>query len=233
MVRNVKELQYVLNERLRDYAENLESIEPETLDWIDSFEKGAVFYDVGALSGPFSTYAAISADSKVVAFEPEAQNFAVLEMNHFLNRDKIRFPIISLNIALSDKSEIGKLYMARNVPGSTVKILDRPVIRMNEDIFQPGHVQYVIKEKLDDLIERYHLPKPNYIKIDVDGSEESILRGAKKTLSQNVNSLLIEILEPEGKSATIVKFLLDLGFKLYKKKQVEDYKGLFNCIFVK
>lgn len=231
-IRGINVLQHILNDRLKDYAENLEKIEPETLDWIDDFEKERVFYDIGALSGPFSTYAAIKADAKVVAFEPEAQNFAALEMNHYLNRDRINHPIISLNIALSNKNEIGKLFMVRNVAGATVKILDSPSRRMTGDLFDPGHVQYVLVDRLDDVIKRYKLPAPNYLKIDVDGAESNVVHGAEKTLKEkNVKSLLIELLEPNGKSSEIVNFLKSLGFYLVYKKQVEDYEGLYNCIF--
>lgn len=231
-LRDIQVVQYILNDRLRDYAENLEKIEPETLDWIDDFEKEMVFYDIGALSGPFSTYAAIKMGAKVIAFEPEAQNFAALEMNHFLNRTKIKHPIISLNIALSNKNEIGKLYMVRNVAGSTVKILDSPSRRMTGDLFEPGHIQYVMKEKLDDIIKRLNLPHPNYLKIDVDGAEKNVVYGAENTLKEKkVKSLLIELLDPNGKSLEIVTFLKSLGFNLSSKKQVEDYEGLYNCIF--
>jgi len=233
-IRDVEIIQYIINGHLRNYAENLEKIEPKTLDWIDNFEENSVFYDVGALSGPFSIYAALKTRVKVVAFEPEAQNFAALEMNHYLNRKRITHPIISLNIALSNLNELGKLYMSRNDAGSTVKILDKPVIRMNEDIFEPGHIQYVLKNRLDDLIESFSLPFPDYIKIDVDGSEEGVLKGAKKTLSRkNVKSVLIELLEPDGKSSHLVDELQNLDFILGSKEQVEDYVGLYNCIFKK
>lgn len=231
-IRGITVVQYILNDRLRDYAENLENIEPETLDWIDEFKTGMVFYDIGALSGPFTTYAAIKTGAKVVAFEPEAQNFAALEMNHYLNRSRISHPIISLNIALSNKNEIGKLYMVRNMAGSTVKILDRPSRRMTGELFEPGHIQYVIKERLDDVINRFNLPIPNYLKIDVDGAEKDVVYGSEKTLKdKNVKSLLIELLDPDGKSFEIVNFLKKLGFNLTEKKQVEDYEGLYNCIF--
>ena len=34
-----------------------EKKEPETLDWIDNFKKGEIFYDVGANIGVYSLYA--------------------------------------------------------------------------------------------------------------------------------------------------------------------------------
>jgi hypothetical protein len=61
------------------------------------------------------------------------------------------------------------------------------------------------------------IPIPNYIKIDVDGSEEDILKGAKRTLIHNdCRSILIEVnnlissLETEN-------FLNECGFKFSSK----------------
>src|SRR5881394_2354315 len=45
--------------------------EPETLEWIDDFRKGEVFWDVGANVGVFSLYAAFR-HATVYAFEPSA-----------------------------------------------------------------------------------------------------------------------------------------------------------------
>jgi FkbM family methyltransferase len=88
--------------------------------------------------------------------------------------------------------------------GSTVKILDRPSRRMTGELFEPGHIQYVIKERLDDVINRFNLPIPNYLKIDVDGAEKDVVYGSEKTLKdKNVKSLLIELLDPDGKSFSL------------------------------
>ena len=40
-----------------------------TLDWIDSIEKGSVFWDIGANVGLYGIYAAIKKDCIVYAFE--------------------------------------------------------------------------------------------------------------------------------------------------------------------
>jgi predicted RNA methylase len=56
----------------------LEHIEPELLDYIDSLPQGAIFYDIGASTGIYSVYAK-NYGLNVYAFEPEAQNFSLLE----------------------------------------------------------------------------------------------------------------------------------------------------------
>ena len=39
------------------------------------------------------------------------KNFALLEINHFLDNQNIKHPIVSLDLALYDKDELGKLYI--------------------------------------------------------------------------------------------------------------------------
>jgi FkbM family methyltransferase len=59
--------------------------EPETLDWIDSFEEKSVFWDIGANVGIFSIYAAKKKACNVVAFEPSVFNLEALARNIFIN----------------------------------------------------------------------------------------------------------------------------------------------------
>src|SRR5262245_4051303 len=58
---------------------------------------GAVFFDVGALYGFFSTWAATATSATVVAFEPGARYAAVLEHNLRLNGcDGVRVERVAL-----------------------------------------------------------------------------------------------------------------------------------------
>ena len=56
--------------------------------------------------------------------------------------------------------------------------------------------QLLLSYRLDDLIELFHLPYPQHIKIDVDGIEFSVLKGSQKTLGNSAcRSLMLEINE--------------------------------------
>jgi ribosomal protein L11 methylase PrmA len=62
--------------------------EPDTLDWIDThFKPGDTVYDIGANIGQYALYAAkrLNNDVVILAFEPEALNFAKLNRNIVLN----------------------------------------------------------------------------------------------------------------------------------------------------
>ena len=77
---------------------------------------------------------------------------------------------------------------------------------------------------MDDCIKLLHFEKPNYIKIDVDGIEHLILRGATNTL-ESVESILVEINDNFEKQAKDTqKYLTDAGFKL-KEKRYSKFNG--------
>jgi hypothetical protein len=54
--------------------------------------------------------------------------------------------------------------------------------------------QPVVLAPLDDLVERFGLPAPRHIKLDVDGGELAVLEGAARTLaSPSLATVLVEI----------------------------------------
>ena len=80
------------------------------------------------------------------------------------------------------------------------------------------------------MISEFGLPKPNYLKIDVDGLEPLVLKGATSTM-RNVETLLIEI-EKEVLSShkkELISFLDSLNFRC--EDEINDKKR--NYIFKK
>ena len=69
--------------------------EPETLEWIDTFDnnKEFIFWDIGANIGLYSIYASIKHKNvSVVSFEPSTSNLRILSRNVSINKlqDKIK-----------------------------------------------------------------------------------------------------------------------------------------------
>ena len=78
--------------------------------------------------------------------------------------------------------------------------------------------QSVLAFALDDLIRQFVLSPPTHIKLDVDGIELSILKGAEKTLaSPALRTVLVEILEGDAVSAEIVDRLKRSGLGVHSR----------------
>jgi FkbM family methyltransferase len=175
--------------------------EPETLAWMDDFEAGDVFYDVGAATGLFSIYAALRPDIAVYAFEPKATSFGVLVEHLALNElgDRV-FPLC---VALSDKTEATRLTLSAMAAGSGGNSVGGAPDQfgLTQSVFSQGALAY----RLDDLVATFRLPAPTQLKIDVDGIEGVILQGAPLTL-RAVKSVMIEV---EGRNAEEAAVRLD------------------------
>jgi FkbM family methyltransferase len=233
--RGVSILFSVANGRLRVWAERFEQIEPELLDLIDSLPQGTVFYDIGASIGLFALYAAQKRGCRVFAFEAEAQNYATLELNHFLNRDRLPAPLTAFNLALADEMGIGRIHIRAYGAGEHGKVLDQAVAQDTKKDFASAHVQTVLKMPLDRMIAELGLPVPEVVKIDVDGTEAAVLTGAEQTLANPaLRTVFIELsdLSQTGEAGILARH----GFRLDAKVPVVRlsggiYPGLFNCVY--
>jgi hypothetical protein len=84
--------------------------------------------------------------------------------------------------------------------------------------------QPVMMFRLDDLIERFALPLPNHIKLDVDGGELAVLDGASRTLgSPTLRSVLIEV--SSALSAAVTDVLDRHGLRLEWRTSVRNKAG--------
>jgi FkbM family methyltransferase len=214
-------------------AATLTTKEPDTVNWINSFGPDAVLYDVGANVGLYSLYAAM-AGARVMAFEPESQNYALLNRNIHLNGLQDR--ITALNIALGDSNRISHLYLSRFEAASALHNFDKAV-DYNKQPFVPAFKQGVIGARLDDLVEKYDLPRPTHIKIDVDGCERAVIDGATRSLQDRcVRSVLIELNDSLQTDREIVTVLEGVGYKVKNKLRSpllgdQSYASVYNYIF--
>ena len=98
--------------------------------------------------------------------------------------------------------------------------------------------QAVVIASIDQLIEDEIITPPKHIKIDVDGIEPKIIKGATKLLSSGkVESILIELVDQLPEHSEIIRALNAFGYehslKETEKNRVKDpyWKGLCNYIF--
>jgi FkbM family methyltransferase len=193
-------------------AVSLLTKEPDMIAWIDEYvREGDVFYDIGANVGIFSLYAAKKRGAKVIAFEPFAGNYVLLNRNIYLN--DLSDNVTALNIALHDKTILSHLNVSKFWAGKAGHSFVAPVGSRGKT-FEPNFLQGVIGMSCDDLIETFDLPFPTHIKIDVDGNEPFIFAGMEKTLADpRLNCVAIEINNDLPEHVNIVEQIKGNGFK--------------------
>ena len=192
--------------------------EPETLEWIDGFQKDKVFWDIGANIGLYSCYAAKKKECKVYAFEPSVFNLELLSRNIHINSLSEKITIVTN--PLSDVTDFKNFFITDKDWGGAFSIFGESL----DHYGKPSKKNYFYKTlgfSVDEMIKNMKFKQPNYIKMDVDGIEHLILKGSLDVL-KNAKSILIEVNKNYKKQSNdIEKYLSVSGFKLKKKKQIE------------
>jgi len=191
-------------------AQTLLTKEPDTIEWIERFEPGDVFWDIGANVGVYSLYAARAGKiSRVLAFEPSPWNFTALVRSAQLNGWSDR--IASYCLAVSDQTKLDTLHMKHAFFGSAQCSFGEPVDQWGGEL-DVAFEQASIGFSIDRFIEVFEPPFPNRIKIDVDGLDGAIAEGMRETvLDERVRSVLIEIDEARTGELDRVRKIMSAG----------------------
>jgi FkbM family methyltransferase len=184
--------------------------EPWTVRWIEGYLKpGEVLYDVGANVGAYTLVAALAApEARVVAFEPGPANFAALCANLELNAVSER--VTPIPLGLGDHPRSTSLDADASVPGASP--------RLGADAARGPRV---LVDRLDDVAERFDLPPPHHLKLDVDGAELEVLAGAERLLARgDAHSLMVEL--DRERDGVVVERLRASGFELAERHSGSD-----------
>lgn len=222
--------------KLMTYTRSLElcarmNYEPENLDFIDTIQPDKVMYDLGACEGRFSIYAA-QKGIRVVSFEPEAKNFCVFSQNIELNNipeDRLK----AFNYGVGEKKGKAVIKIGQPWEGGHQKVVDHGEIR-NDLNFNFSENQTIKLTSIDTFVEEGICSPPNYLKIDIDGSEMPFLLGAKKTLKSNdLKGIIFELNDLDPNFINIISILKVNGFVEDKRFNVPNEPNLYNIIFFK
>jgi FkbM family methyltransferase len=192
--------------------------EPWTVRWIEQHvTPGSVVYDIGANVGAYALIAAhhTGPTGRVVAIEPSYATFAHLCDNVVLN--ELSDIVIPVPLALGAVTARTRLHYNALTPGHARHSLDdqTPAPRTDRKIRASLHA---LATSLDDLIDLFELPAPHYMKIDVDGTELDVLRGAVRLLASPVlQSVMIEV--ENVHTDEIVGLFATAGFSVRERYQ--------------
>jgi FkbM family methyltransferase len=166
--------------------------EPETIAWIDWFDDGDVFFDVGANIGIYSLYCAKKhPNSVVVAFEADEHNYGRLVLNGMLNGfgDRLK----AHNYMISD--QYGRAVFSRPA-GAETGSSGGQVVKDESGI--------EFARRLDELVVySFDFPTPNHVKIDIDGQELAVVYGMGSLLrDRRLKSVLVETTPEDRREIT-------------------------------
>jgi FkbM family methyltransferase len=170
---------------------------------------GMTFVDAGSCYGIYALAAAkmVGQEGRVMAFEPASRAFRVLQKNIALNR---LTNVLAYPVALTETKGKAWLYHHPNV-GCDSLGRDHSFTETAEDIRT---------ESLDNVLHNRSIDHVDVIKMDVQGAEELVLRGAKTILSSKHPVVIFEVY-PEGTIPLRLRpygaweFLDSLGYKFF------------------
>lgn len=169
-----------------------------------------IVMDVGASSG---NYVAAILDrfpiSRVFAFEPSSSKFKTLE-NRFLHDSRVS----CVNLGFGSRS--GTFPMYGPAEGSELSsVVRRDLSSHNMSV---GWVEDIELETVDSWIGREAIPRVDILKIDVEGNELEVLRGAREALVEAVQVIQFEFGGTSVDAGTYFRdywvFLREFGFRI-------------------
>ncbi len=173
-----------------------------------------VIIDVGVNVGStLLNFAKICPDGFVFGFEPDKNNFSKaqknLKLNEFDNATIIKK-------GLGDKAAKAKLYKVNDTNAGQNRFLSSAASELIEE-FAYDEVEII---KLDDFVEEKRLDRIDLIKIDVEGFELKVLKGAEQSLRKFSPVLFIELIDInlilQGDDAkSVIRFLEQLGYEIH------------------
>lgn len=131
---------------------------------------GEIFYDIGAHIGYFSDLASriVGASGEVHAFEPDPRNMEILKKN-LADREQITFH----HVAVSDFIGIGDLYLSDSNSG-------------DHQLFEsPSRERIRVAVISLDYAFSIHPHPVDFLKIDAQGLDDRILRGARNLIESS------------------------------------------------
>ncbi len=170
---------------------------------------GDVVIEVGANLGAHTVPLAklVGPQGAVLALEPQ----------------RLMFQTLCANLALNNLPNVVCFQEACGAQAGTliVPLLD-PTIANNFGGLALGNFQKGQQVRVTPL-DAYALPKCQFLKVDVEGMEEDVLRGAAETIARCQPTLYVEN-DREDKAQSLVRCIASLGYRMYG-----HYPALFSA----
>lgn len=177
------------------------NVEPEVQEALTTFLKpGDCFFDVGAHVGFYSLIASrvVGLRGRVVAFEPDPKNVQLLREH--VNRNGLSNVSIAQAAAWRSDGEV--LFQRGGMPAG--KSSRRGAVIESGAAPESGETLSIQAVTLDRYAAGGY--SPSLVKVDVEGAECEVLKGAERLLAQAKPALICEVHHAEA-AAFVAEFL--------------------------
>ncbi len=219
------------------YRKKLEGVtlesEPELLIIPELVKPGATVFDIGANFGLHTRFMseAVGDTGQVHSFEPTITMYDVLSNNvESLNLDNVA----TNQLALSDQDSELEFFVPIRKDGSP-NYYESSLVEP-EDIDSADYMTYIVDTTtLDSYCEKNQIEKVDYLKIDVEGHEIAVLKGAEKLLRTSKPAIFLEVNEPldDGAHGTAVKDLvhsLDYEVHTFDGREITPWHARYDDV---
>jgi len=162
-----------------------ERYEPELPYLVEILSPGMTFVDAGACYGLYTLAASkiVGERGRVIAFEPASRAFRVLQKNIVLNS---LANVLAYPLALAASKGKALLHYHPCVGCDS----------LGRDHSFTETAEEIASECLDDVLRNIPINHVDVIKMDVQGAEELVLRGASKILRASRPTIIFEVYPP-------------------------------------
>lgn len=191
---------------------------------INTLKPGDVFIDVGANVGYFTLIAA-SLGAKVISIEPYDENLALLRQNIHLNNFA---GVKVLDTAIGDHEGTAVLHINPLNRGGNSLIKRETYFTdshsySREEVGKMYRGEILEKEvpltTLDSIMDQHSISSITIIKIDVEGFEEQVIEGMRKTLSSGISKHILCELSNKQTRDGILELFAKAGYQYYSVDQ--------------
>jgi FkbM family methyltransferase len=188
--------------------------------WLEErLKPGQVFFDVGAHHGWDSMWALplVGRQGHIVSFEPSPANLSILEW-HRMRNDSSQWTIVPKAVSDANAEKAFFLVDGGDSPMNSLTTGAPGTPLMDGRDIRKTSIQTIT---LDTFCSESAL-SPEFVKIDVEGAELSVLRGAAGLLSASCPTLILAVHPywlPSGQSPQqIFDLLTKHGYRIYDSK---------------
>ncbi len=178
--------------------------------------KNKTIWDVGAHMGYHSLLFAkyIGENGKIIAFEPNPKIRKILQEN-INDNSELSSKIATRKEALSDKISHSTMSISKHghQTSSSGGYLNTITPPLEKESYKNFECVGVDTDTVDNLIQNKKVAIPYLMKIDIEGAEFDLLKGAKNTL-QTIQPILIIEIHNISMMFHVQKLLTKLGYQL-------------------